>query len=134
MKRSNKLALCVFLMVTAIFVWVPKPRMTKGVSPTTPSVTFDHTIPVMGPAPRKRTEFIDWGRNPFVRPEGKEETVDISNLTVFAIIWEGEKAEAMINESIVHVGDRIADKTVKRIEQNRVILTDGTEDYILEFE
>ncbi len=134
MKRSNKLALCVFLMVTAIFVWVPKPKITKGVSPTTPSVAFDQAMPVTRAVPRKRTEFVDWPRNPFVWPKGREETINISNLTVFAIIWEGEKAEAMINELIVHVGDKIADKTVKQIEQNRVILTDGTKDYILEFQ
>lgn len=40
----------------------------------------------------------------------------------------------MINESIVRVGDKITDKTVKQIEKNRVILTDGTKDYVLELQ
>lgn len=134
MKRSNKLALCIFLMVAAIFVWVPKPRMTKGVSPIPSSNTLNQTIPVPKAVSRNRTEFVDWPRNPFVWPGGKKETVNISHLEVFAIILHGREAEAMINESIVRVGDKIADKTVKQIEQNRVILTDGTKDYILDFE
>jgi len=134
MKRNSKLTILIVFMTVAIFVWMPKGKKTKDVSSTSSSVTFDQAMPVTRAVPRKRTEFVDWPRNPFVWPEGREGTVNISNLTVFAIIWEGEKAEAMINELIVHVGDKIADKTVKRIEQNSVILTDGPKDYILEFQ
>ena len=84
--------------------------------------------------PRKRTEFVDWGRNPFAFPLRKERVGSISNLVLSCIIWSDEKASAFINESIVYVGDKITDKTVKRIEQNRVILTNGTDDYVLELQ
>ncbi len=118
-------------MTAAVFVWVPKGKKTKDVSSTTTSVTFDQAIPVTRAVPRKRTEFVDWGRNPFTFPQ-REEVGSISNLTLFSIILSDEEALALINESVVHAGDKITDKTVKLIEQNRVILTDGTKDYVLE--
>jgi len=122
----------IVLMTAAIFVWVPKGRKTNGVSSITSPVTFDQAIPVTRAMPRKRTEFVDWGRNPFTFLQSEEEVGSISNLALLCIILNDKEAQAFINESIIRVGDTITDKTVKRIEQNRVILTDGTKDYVLE--
>ena len=124
----------IVLMIIVILVWVPKGKKTKDVSSTTSSVIFDQATPVMGTVPRKRTEFVDWGRNPFTFPQSEEEVGGVSNLRLLCIIVTDEEAQAAINESIVRVGDKITDKTVKRIEQNRVILTDGTKDYVLELQ
>jgi len=132
MQRNSKLAILIVFVTVAIFVWVPKSKKTKDVSSTTSSVTFDQAIPVTRAVPRKRTKFVDWGRNPFTFPQREEKIGSASNLTLFCIMWNSEKASAFINNSIVYVGDKITDKTVKRIEQNRVILTDGTNDYVLE--
>jgi len=134
MKRNNKLAILIICGILAIVVWVPKGRKTKDASATTTSVAFDQVIPVMRAVARKRTEFVDWGRNPFTFLQGEKKIGSISNLALSCIIWNDGKALALINESIVYVGDKIADKTVKRIEQNRVILTDGTKDYVLELQ
>ncbi len=131
MQRNSKVAIMIVLITAAIFVWVPKGKKAKDAPSTISSVIFDQAIPVTGEVPRKRTEFVDWGRNPFTFPQ-REEVGSISNLTLFSIILSDEQALAFINESIVRVGDTITDKTVKRIEQNRVILTDGTKDYVLE--
>ena len=124
----------IVFMTVAIFVWVPKGKKTKDAPSTTSSVTFDQAIPVMRAVPRKRTEFIDWGRDPFTFPQREEEIGSISNLRLSCIICNDKEAQAFINESIVRVGDKITDKTVKRIEQNKVILTDGTKDYVLELQ
>jgi hypothetical protein len=132
MQRSSRVAILIVLVTVAIFAWVPKGKKTKGVSSTTSSVTFGQAIPVTRAVPRKRTEFVDWGRNPFAWPQREEGVGSVSDLALFCIILNDEEALALINESIVHVGDKITDKTVKRIEQNRVILTDGTKDYVLE--
>jgi len=134
MKRNSKLTILIVFMTVAIFVWMPKGKKTKDVSSTSSSVTFDQAMPVTRAVPRKRTEFVDWGRNPFTFPQREEEVGSISNLALFCIIWTDEGAQAAINKSIVRVGDKITDKTVKRIEQNRVILTDGTKDYVLELQ
>ncbi len=125
----------IVLMTAVIFVWAPKGKKAKDVSPTTSSVTFDQAIPVTRAMPRKRTEFVDWGRDPFAFPQSEEKVGSVSDLTLFSIMWNDNGARvAAINESIVCVGDKIINKTVKRIEQNRVILTDGTKDYVLELQ
>ncbi|MFB0525777.1 MAG: hypothetical protein ACETVZ_09555 [Phycisphaerae bacterium] len=134
MKRNSKLAILIVFMTVAIFVWVPKGKKAKDVSSTTSTVAFDQAIPVTRAVPSKRTEFVDWGRNPFTFPQGEEEVGSVSHLKLFAIIWNDKEALAFINESVVRVGDKITDKTVKRIEQDRVILTDGTKDYVLKLQ
>ncbi len=135
MQRNSKVAILFVLMTVVIFVWVPKGKKTKDVSSTTSSVTFEQAIPVTRAASRKRTEFVDWGRNPFVWPQREEKVSSFSNLTLFSIMWDDKGARAAaINGSIVREGDKITDKTVKRIEQNRVVLTDGTKDYVLELQ
>jgi len=134
MQRNSKVGILIVLMTVAIFIWLPKGKKTKDISSTTSSVTFDRAIPMTRAVPRKRTEFVDWGRNPFAFPQRKERVGSISNLALSCIIWSDGKASAFINESIVYIGDKINDKTVKRIEQNRVILTDGTKDYVLELQ
>ncbi len=134
MQRNSKLAILIVFMTVAIFVWVPKGKKTKDVSSTTSSVTFGQAISVTRAVPRKRTEFVDWGRNPFTFSQRKGKVGSVSNLRLLCIIVTDEGAQAAINESIVRVGDKITDKTVKRIEQNRVILTNGTKDYVLELQ
>ena len=135
MQRNRKVAILIVLMTAVIFVWLPKGKMTKDISSTTSSVTFEQAIPVTRAVPRKRTEFVDWGRNPFAFPQREEKVGSVSDLTLFSIMWNDNGARvAAINESIVCVGDKIINKTVKRIEQNRVILTDGTKDYVLELQ
>ena len=132
MKRKSKLAILIVLVTTVIFVWVPKGKKIKDVSSTTSSVTFSQAIPVTRAVRRKRTEFVDWGRNPFVWPQIKEKADSISDLKLGAIMWSDKKLSAFINGKIVSVGDKITDKTVKQIEPDRVILTDGIKDYVLE--
>ena len=135
MQRNSKVAILFVLMTVVIFVWAPKGKKTKDVSSTTSSVTFEQAIPVRRAASRKRTEFIDWGRDPFVWSQRGEKVSSFSNLTLFSIMWDDKGGRAAaINGSIVREGDKITDKTVKRIEQNRVILTDVTKDYVLELQ
>ena len=124
----------IVFVTVAIFVWLPKGKKTKDAPSTISSVTFEQAIPVTRAMPRKRTEFVDWGRNPFTFPQSEEEISSVSNLRLLCIIVTDKGAQAAINESIVRVGDTITNKTVKRIEQNRVILTDGTKDYVLELQ
>jgi hypothetical protein len=134
MQRNNKLAILMVLTVVVVFVWMPKGKKAKDVSSTTSSVTLKQARPVTGAVLRKRTEFVDWGRNPFSLPQTKKGVNGIPNLAPSCIIWSDGKGLALINESIVRVGDKITDKTVKQIEHNRVILTDGTKDYVLDMQ
>jgi hypothetical protein len=130
MKRNSKLTILMFLIIVVIFIWIPKGKKPAATSAN----TFEQTTPITATVAKKRTEFVDWGRNPFVWPQKEEETNEVLNLKVFAIVCDNEKSEAMIGESVVRVGDKIAGKTVKQIKQDRVILTDGTKDYVLKFQ
>jgi hypothetical protein len=134
MQRNRKLGILAVLMTVAILVWVPGRKRITNASATISPAAIDQTMPMAGTLPRKRTEFADWGRDPFARPQRQNEQEKdngLSNLRLAAIIWSDEKPTAFVNDLVIHVGDRIADKTVKRIEQNSVILTDGTKDYVL---
>jgi len=136
MQRNSKLGILAVLMTAAILVWVSGRKRITSASATTSPAALDQTISVVRPVPRKRTEFVDWGRDPFARLQtGEEEKAGgVSNLQLNAIIWGDNEPSAFINESIVYVGEKICDKTVKQIEQNRVILTDGTRDYVLKLQ
>ncbi|MBN1805983.1 MAG: hypothetical protein JW837_12100 [Sedimentisphaerales bacterium] len=128
MKRNKKTAILAVLIAVVAFIWMPKGKKPAAVS----ADVVEPMVSVVPAMPKKRTEFVDCNRDPFVWPQaGEEETDGISDLIVFAITWKGGESEAMIGESVVRVGDKIADKTVKRIEKDRVILTDGVKDYVL---
>jgi len=131
MQNSRKPAIFVVLMIVAVLVWVRKDGNVPDVSSASTSAARDQTVAASGTAASKRTEFTDWGRDPFTFPHRREEVGGISNLELSCIIWSDGEGLAFINDSIVRVGEKINDKTVKRIEQNRVILTDGTKDYVL---
>jgi hypothetical protein len=137
MKRNKKLAILIVLMTGAVLIWAPKGKKAHDAPPAAASAFLDHAVPLTRLVTRKRTEFVDWGRDPFAKPQIEEKkennTGSVSDLKLDAIMWD-DKASAFINNSMVSVGDKIADKTVKRIEQNRVILTDGTKNYVLELQ
>lgn len=132
MKRNSKSVILIVFVTTVVFVWAPKCQKSKDVAPNISSDLLDQTIPLIKTVPRKRTEFVDWGRNPFARLQTEKATSNVSDLKLVAIMWDDKKPSAFINKRIVSTGDKIDDKTVKQIKQNEVVLTDGTNDYVLE--
>lgn len=134
MKQNNKIIIFGVLAIIAVATWIPKgTKPAQALADTSESDTLEQEMPIMTAAPVKKTEFVDWGRNPFNFSQN-EKTGDISNLSLRAIIWNTENPSAFIDNSIVVVGEIIAGKTVKKIERNRVILTDQTKDYILKLQ
>ena len=132
MKRNSKLAILIVLVTATVFVWVPKGKKPTAVSANISSAALDQTIPLIKAVPRKRTEFVDWPRNPFAKLQTEKEISSVSDLKLGAIMWDDKNPTAFINGKFVSMGDKIDNKTVKQIDKNRVILTDGTNDYILE--
>ena len=133
MQRNKKLAILIVLVTGVVFIWIPKGKKANNIMSPALSSNLDQAIPTIRVVSRKRTEFVGWGRNPFAEPQEEREekkVVGISDLKLHAIIL-GNKPSALINNSIVSVGDKITDKTIKQVEPNRVILTDGTKDYVL---
>ena len=129
--QNKKLAILIALIIMMIIAWVPKGRRRQQVSPKVP-VSIEKPMPKITPVQRKRTGFADWWRNPFVwYREGSEA---LAGLTLSGIVWDNEASYAIINGAIVHAGDVIAGKTVKRIESDKVILSDGLRNYVLKLE
>ncbi len=124
----------IVLIAGAVFVWMPKGKKAKDVSSPALSASFNQAIPMIKVVPKKRTEFVGWGRDPFAKLQTEKEEKKVggvSKLKLGAIMWDDKNSSVFINGKIVGVGDKIDDKTVKQIERDRVILTDGTIDYIL---
>jgi len=73
-----------------------------------------------------------WGRDPFTR----EETIissdsGVSSLRLMGITIGSSKSMAIINNEIVNTGSKIGKFTVLKIARDRVVLTDGTENFEL---
>ena len=62
---------------------------------------------------------LDWKDNPFIQ-RSEESTID--DLTLFAIVYNKNKAAALINNQIVKKGDQIGSFEVLTIERQEVVL------------
>jgi len=80
----------------------------------------------------KKTEFSEWGRNPFV-PKGTPGQAD-SKFVLEGIMWSEKNPKAMVNNIVVGIGDEIGGKKVIDIKKDRVTLSDGTEKFTLRLE
>lgn len=74
----------------------------------------------------KRSDYSYWGRNPFSISGSR--IMRLGALTINGILWDKKNPLAIINEEIVKVGDKIDGNKVVSIEQDRVILNDGSKD------
>ena len=132
MPFNKKLAVFIVLMAVTVFVWIPRGKKLNGVSASTTSDIVEQDVPVLNTVSRERTKYTDWGRDPFASSMKEEEKQEgISGMELTGIVWSNGHGMAFINNSILHPGDKIAGKTVTKIDNNRVILTDGTKNYTL---
>ncbi len=76
-----------------------------------------------------RTKITSWKRSPFV-PSAAASTERVLN----GNIWSKTKPKAMIGDTILMKGDRIAEYMVVDIKPDRVILNDGEKDFEIKLE
>jgi hypothetical protein len=62
---------------------------------------------------------LNWKDNPFIQ---RGEEASIEDLTLFAVIYNKNKAAALINNQIVKKGDRIGSFEVVSIQKQEVVL------------
>ncbi len=72
----------------------------------------------------KRTAYSSWSRAPFSASSAPIK--GYGGHTLSGIIWDKENPMAVINDNIVKIGDKIDGNTVVSIEQDRVVLNDGS--------
>lgn len=81
------------------------------------------------PARRARTEFSEWGRNPFLL-EG-ELAQGVRGLVLNGIVWDESTPLAIINDQVLGVGSQIRNSKIIKITQMEVFLKEGDDEFIL---
>lgn len=139
--RNKKLIILIILCIVAVFsliygIVTPQKRRRELISKPA-SVHREEIIQLterIAPKKRKakRTDFVSWGRDPFLLPEVSAKASRGINLT--GIIWDEKNPMAIISDNIVGTGDKIEKNTVIDIKEDRVILNDGANDFELRLE
>lgn len=114
----------------------PKPQaQVQSVEPDVSAVA-PASVPQVQPMPETKTENKStdttmWGRDPFVLKEiGAPGTV-ISLRVMGITLSKNKKRMAIINNEMVAVGSKIGQYSVVRILKDRVVVTDGKENFDL---
>lgn len=136
-RQLTLICLFVFLLVAAFYTWRPKWSARPQVTPV-PAPSEQQAVAPLPPAqtlsePAKRSALLTWGRNPFLTPEEEavaqapkgattaSATPGTSNV-VSAIILQGTRRVATVNNQIVMVGDVMGEERVLDIKVDRVVL------------
>ena len=69
---------------------------------------------------KAKTSYADWGRNPFTISESPKASV------LEGIMWDAQNPQAIINGNILGVGDSVGSGEIVDIQQNSVIIRNGT--------
>ena len=131
--------LAVFAVISLIYGLTASPKYkTKNaaIAETQPAIALPQKVAqnVVSTNRRyRRSQFKTWKRNPFVSGI-KVSTAPVTKLTLNGIIWDKINPKAMIGDAIVIKGDTIEANKVIDIQQNKVILNDGTKDFELKIE
>lgn len=131
------MCLFVFLLLAAFYTWRPKWSVRSQVTPAPPPSAQKAMAP-LPPAqvpsePEKHSELLAWGRNPFLTPEEEGKELAPKGATtaslmpsnpniVSAIILQGSRKVATVNNQIVMVGDLLGEEKVLDIKVDRVVL------------
>lgn len=75
----------------------------------------------------KRGGFSEWGKSPFMKSLAPEKAA-LSDLVLGGIVWDAFSPKAVINDTIVVIGDEIEGRKVLAINPDSVILSDGTKE------
>ena len=133
--RDKKLALLIALGIIALFsliygIKTPSKYRRPSSSPSANSVpvasgasSLKSFVPLERHA--KRSNAVDWGRNPFLLE--KAEAQAFANVVLNGIAWDEKNPKAIINDRICELGEVVGGRKIVKIEQNRVVLNDGVE-------
>lgn len=84
-----------------------------------------------------KSYLTEWGEDPFYIPEimkitkRRRHKIYTPKLQLFAISYKGDQSAALINDKFLRAGDLIEGFYLKKIEKNRVLLSDGKKTIIL---
>jgi hypothetical protein len=133
---NKKLILLIILSVIAVFALIrglTVPSKRKYEAPPAPyGKEAGGAAIVQRRAPR--SDKGAWGRNPFASsPVASHGPVSRrGDFLLNGIMWDEKKPSAIINGDMVMVGDSVGSYKVVDISKDRVILTDGQDELVLD--
>ena len=110
--------------MVAFFIWL-SPQKKPAIVPEESDALLAQTLSRISlvqtmPEDNVQSQHQDWGRNPFLLGAQPVEMV------LQGIIWDPVTPQALINDQIVGVGDWVQKMQVIDIQNQKVILSDGT--------
>jgi hypothetical protein len=129
MERNKKIAIAGILVIVIALIGMPKGKKKREVYSGRVPGYIEEAVSSAAAVQGRRTEFAEWGRNPFMFTKTAGET--LSEFSLNGVLWDTENPKAIINGRIVGVGDNVREYTVIEIMQNKVILSDGARDFEL---
>ena len=133
--RNRKIITLITLGVISVVIFVygvisPRRNLRRGDMPPGIEHRMDKEIEIVVPVQREaeRTKYVKWGRNPFVLGDVSESTAEF---TLTGVMWNEEKPQAIINNVLVGVGQKVNGSAVVEIRRNSVILSNGIETFEL---
>ena len=123
--KNNKLIVLMVLSVVAVFSLIYGVSSSSRTKPVPPPA--EPQISVIGSRHAKRSSYAYWGRTPFSLAPVKA----YQGLILEGIVWDKNKPAAIINGSVVKVGDTIDEHIVVDIKRDRVIISDGSKEFEL---
>lgn len=129
---DKKKIILIALAAISVFVWSRGLGVfsKKGQAKTLPKGAFAPAASQAGQA--RRTEYKDYKRNPFTTAAVSQSQG--AGLQLGGIMYDEHEVYALINDQIVHIGDKIGAHTVVDITKAKVILKDGVKEIELKLE
>lgn len=120
------------LAAISIFVWIRGigVSLKGGREKFQPKAGF--ASPASAARQARRSEYKDYKRNPFTTAPVSQSQG--AGLQLSGIIYDEKGLYALINDQIVHLGDKIGEYAVIGITQGKVILNDGAKNIELKIE
>lgn len=139
--QNKKMAALIILSIAAVISLVygiiTPPAAKRGALPKETAAEQSADRPdkkKAAPAERyaQKTDFDDWGRNPFM-PKGVSARFQ-GGLALNGIVWDNISPKAIINGEIVGIGDTIGGYKIVDITPNKTVVNNGSADTTLTLE
>ena len=114
-KNKRNLIFLGTVLLVVIWVWTSASARKKGRSASFPKPPVAEQA-----SPKVKTQFSDWGRNPFMLPGELSESV--RGLMLDGIVWDNEKPYAIINNQVLGIGDTVGRSRITAITETAVTL------------
>ncbi len=135
--KNSRLIILFGLIIIMIFVWstsFKKNKRPRSISKGLGTVESEEEIKSFvtwadkSLKARKTSSFKEWGRNPFTLTPGM---IAESSFHLLGILWDIKTPQAIINDTIVKVGDVIDGYRVVDVQKNKVILNNANNTFEL---